>query len=122
MYSPENIAEDAMETANQFYEFLTSFPSELREILEKTRKGNLRIEHKNYVDEIVLEKVNRAANRLVMGIVTVGIYLASAIVLFAYSFYKGPYGEAILVLSLIGFIFAIIFTVGLMVGNWWSNR
>ncbi len=122
MYAPENIADDIFQNMTSFYEFMTSFPVELREILEKTRKGTLRLEHQNYVDELVVDKFNRAANRLVLGIVTTGIYLASAIVLFAYTFYEGPYSLAILILSLVGFITAILFTMSLLVGNWWSNR
>jgi ubiquinone biosynthesis protein len=122
MYSPENLAEDAFETAIQFKEFITSFPVELKEILEKTRKGNLKFDLHNSYDDLMMDKMTRAANRLVLGIVTTGIYLAAAIVMFAYTFYEGPYSLGLLILSLVGFVAAILFTMTLMVGNWWSNR
>ncbi len=122
MYSPQNLVEDGFGTLNEFSEFLSSFPVEVKEILEKTRKGNLKFDVTNYTDEIVVDKMTRAANRLVLGIVTLGIYLASAIVLLSYSFYEGPYASLILLLSLVGFGFAIFFTVTLMLSSWWSSR
>lgn len=124
MYSPENLAEDAWQNANDFYQFVTSFPTDVKEILEKTRKGQLKIEHKNSWDENTLDKVTRSVNRLVIAIVTLGIYLASGVVLLAYSLYKGSseIEFTMLILSLVGFGFAIFFTFSLIVSNWWSNR
>ncbi len=122
MYSPQNIVEDGFETATQFYEFVTSFPVEVREILEKTRKGSLRFEMINHTDETALDKFQKTANRLILGIVTMGIYLASAVVLLAYSLYEGPYSSFFLILSILGFAFAIFTTITLLFGAWWSNR
>ncbi len=122
MYSPQNISEEAFELLIRFRDFMTSFPVEVREILEKTRKGNLRVEMVNHVEEGAMDKVNKAINRMVVAVLTLGIYMASSLVLLAYTHYYGPYSLVFLILSAFGFICAITLTVGLMVSSWWSTR
>ncbi len=122
MYSPKNILDDALEIGTRFSEFITSFPVEVREILEKTRKGTLKLEMVNSLDELTMNKLTRTANRLILGIVTTGIYLTSAIILVAYAFYEGPYESFFFVLSMTGFIIAVVFTLMIIFNSWWSNR
>ncbi len=122
IYSPENLMEEFISTSGQFSSFLTSFPVEVKEILEKTRKGSLRVELMNLMDEYVVDKFNRAANRIVIAILTFGIYLAASITLVAYTQYHGPFDIVILILSIIGYVFATLFTVSLLIGSWWSTR
>ncbi|MGB1216792.1 MAG: ABC1 kinase family protein, partial [Saprospiraceae bacterium] len=122
IYSPENIIEEGWHLMSTFTDFVTSFPVEVRGIIEKTNKGSLRLEMMNLMDEVVVDKLNKAINRLVIAIVILGLYTSSGIITLAYSIYQGEYSWIILVLGIAGFVSAISLTFALLFSAWWSTR
>ncbi len=79
-FSQENISNEIYTNLSQITSFAASFPSEVRDILKKLRKGklNIQIEHQNY--DVPLHRLDRIANRMSLTLVIVALLISSAII------------------------------------------
>lgn len=118
-YSPENILEEVMGTTRQFGTFISGFPTDVKDILEKTRKGKIHFEIGHSGLEPYVNKLSRAISRLSMSIVIMGLLISASILTFAN---VGAQSNAIYYLSLTGYILAMVFTSMMFFASWWNNR
>jgi ubiquinone biosynthesis protein len=78
-YSPQNLGEDALNSGKSLVAFLADFPREVREILQKLRKGRLKLEMELTGYEPAISKLTQAFRYLSVSILIVGFLLASAL-------------------------------------------
>ncbi|MFK7905890.1 MAG: ABC1 kinase family protein [Chitinophagales bacterium] len=103
-YSPKNLASDAYMVFTSFVGLASNFPMEAREILKQMRKGKYqsRLEIEGFAH--FLQVFERLGNRLIIALLIVGIFIASAISMIAGSA-AGPISDyGIPYISLFGFI------------------
>lgn len=76
---PENLYSDLLHRFNNTQALLTSFPYELRAIMQATRKGKLHfeIEHQGY--GYLLKKMDQVTNRISLTLIIVAVLIASSI-------------------------------------------
>jgi ubiquinone biosynthesis protein len=102
-YSPKVLWEDFSFSMSQINALIFSMPMELKSILQKTRKGQLRFEVKHTGYDYLLERFNSMANRMIIGMVTSALFVASAIIMTADVSKDAMNIDGIPYLSLIGF-------------------
>lgn len=78
-YSPKNIWIDVNQRFTQVDAFLTSFPRDVREILDKTKKGKIHFEVELQGYGYLLKKMDSIANRMALTFLIVAFVIASAI-------------------------------------------
>jgi len=78
-FSTKNIINEVSYRSSQFASFWSSFPSEVKGILQKTRKGELHfeIEHQGY--GYLLKKLDSLTNRLALTFIIAALIIGSAI-------------------------------------------
>lgn len=117
-YSPKNLATDAYTVFTSFMSLASSFPIEAREILKQMRKGKhqSRMVLDNF--EGFLQSFDRIGNRLVIALLIIGIYIASAIGMTAGSMAGGLSSYGIPYISLFGFVLGSVLLLGLLWQMW----
>ena len=80
-YSVENIADEIFHRMTQMNAFIRSFPYEVNEILKNVREGKLKIEVEDWETKKLTQKIDLAANRLVLSFLISSLMIASAIIL-----------------------------------------
>ena len=82
-FSKENVTSEIYTNANKIMSFLSVLPTEMRDLLVKTRKGKLKfeIEHQNY--ERILNRLDRIANRMALTFIIVALLISSSIIMTA---------------------------------------
>ena len=78
-FSPENIASEASYRASSLYSFLSTFPTEVKQIIKKLRRGELEILTKHTGYEPLLQKLDFITNRLTITFLICALLLGSAI-------------------------------------------
>jgi ubiquinone biosynthesis protein len=78
-YSPENIWKDVNQRFTSINAFLTSFPKDVREILDQTRNGKIHFEVELQGYGYLLKKMDTIANRLAITFLSVAFIIGSAI-------------------------------------------
>ncbi|MCF8465155.1 MAG: AarF/ABC1/UbiB kinase family protein [Flavobacteriales bacterium] len=78
-YSPENIWKDVNQRFNSINAFLTSFPKDVREILDQTRNGKIHFEVELQGYGYLLKKMDTIANRMAITFLAVAFIIGSAI-------------------------------------------
>jgi ubiquinone biosynthesis protein len=78
-YSPENIWKDVNQRFTSINAFLTSFPKDVREILDQTRNGKIHFEVELQGYGYLLKKMDTIANRMAITFLTVAFIIGSAI-------------------------------------------
>jgi ubiquinone biosynthesis protein len=80
-YSLKEIGSDLLFSGSQFLSFLNKFPTELKYILKKIRKGELYYHVEYHGLEPLTKKLNSIANRLVLAILISTFVMASTFIL-----------------------------------------
>ena len=78
-YSIQNIWQDVNQRVTQINAFLTSFPKDVREILDKTKKGKIHFEVELQGYGYLLKKMDSIANRMAITFLIVAFIIGSAI-------------------------------------------
>ncbi len=78
-YSPENIWKDVNQRVTSINDFLTSFPKDVREILDQTRNGKIHFEVELQGYGYLLKKLDSIANRMAITFLIVAFIIGSAI-------------------------------------------
>jgi ubiquinone biosynthesis protein len=77
--SPKNVWHDVNARFNQLNSFLTSFPKDVKDILEKTKKGKIHFEVELQGYGYLLKKMDTIANRMVITFLIMAFIIGSAI-------------------------------------------
>ncbi|HRK28979.1 MAG TPA: AarF/ABC1/UbiB kinase family protein [Chitinophagales bacterium] len=116
-YSPLNLGTEAFSLTAKLLSFLNTFPTEVNDVLMRTRKGKLliQVEHRGY--EQALNRLDRTINRLILTLIIVALLISSSISLtilagsdisFMITQSGIPY------FSFMGFVFAAVLGIVLM--------
>ena len=111
-FSPIDIGNDLLHTGSQLLSFLNSFPSEVKYILTKIRKGELYYHVEYHGLEPLTKKLNSIANRLVISLLISTLIMASTLILIYTSDMVSFYGMP--VLSWIGYVLSAIMSLILL--------
>lgn len=119
-YSAKNLWKEFTFRGQSFYSFLSSFPYELKGILRKLRKGELKIEVEDPGRKTLLDKLDAVGNRLSLSLVTSALVMAAAIIMTADPGYGK--GEGIPKVSILLFVMASILGFFLLVSMFRSGK
>lgn len=116
---PRALARRGWRTLTSTLGLIANLPKDLRQILRSARRGKLQIQ----VDVIPLkqfgERLDRAASRLALSIVTAALIVGSAIVM---NIEQGAAKQSGLSLGMLGFIAAAVGGVWLLISIWRGGR
>ncbi|MDH5324918.1 MAG: AarF/UbiB family protein [Gammaproteobacteria bacterium] len=118
-YKPEQLAKRTWRHINNIADLLGDLPRDLRRLLQSARKGALQV----HVDITRLEQFGReldkAANRLTIGLVTSALIIGTSIVM---TVEGGPTMFGLPLFGFLGFLFSGIGGVWLLFSIWRSGR
>ena len=119
IYNPKHLIKELYDNLESFYVFANSFPIEVKRILEKIRRDELRVvlDHRSY--EPGVDKLSRSINRLGLGFIVVGLLIAASLVYHADpapdNYIGFPY------LSAVGYVLAAAMGTVWAVGAFWNR-
>lgn len=109
----------ASELPKEAVDFLSQFPEDLKEIVDKMKSGNFKIEFQHMGLEIMEESIEKSANRLSVAIIIAAILIGSALLLLAKT---PPLIFDIPILGLSGFIVALVMSFVLIISIFKKGR
>ena len=118
-YSPENLARRLQKSVFGSIRALTNLPEDLSRLLRSARRGRLELHIDVKSLQEVSSRLDRAASRLTLGIVTSALIIGSAIVL---NVDREPAVFGLPALGLAGFVGAVVGGLWLLVSIWRSGR
>ena len=110
-YSPKNIWQDVNQRITQISSFINSFPKDVREILNKTKKGKIHFEVELQGYGYLLKKMDSIANRMVLTLLICALLIGSAITMTVDWGDRMDYIEGMPSISVYGLWIAGFFTV-----------
>ena len=110
--NPEKIGYESSKSLRDFYDLLKMMPHELELILRRMRRGRMAIELQHRGLDKLRNDMDRSFNRLSFSLIIASLILASSLVMI---FNKGPMLFGFPVLGVLGFVFAGIMGVGLII-------
>lgn len=119
-YSPGALLRRGRRGVIDAVEFASSLPRELRRLLRSARRGRLHLQIEVTSLKAFGEQVDRAANRLTMGVVTAALVIGSSIVM--HSAGGGVSRRWLLALGALGFVGAAMIGVWIVLSIWRSGR
>lgn len=108
-----------LETARESRRLLQTAPGDLRAILAKVREGRLKIQFEHRGLERLVTDLDKASNRLAIGLIIAALILGSSWVTQAQG---GPLLWDVPAIGLVGFSLALILALGLLWAIWRSGR
>lgn len=118
-YHPRRIGRDVLATGIDALRLMRDVPGEIRDILEQTKEGRVRIEFEHRGLEPMLATYDRVSNRLSFAILLASLIIGSSLIVLAGV--PPKWGEIPLI-GLGGFVIAGIMAVRLLYLNWRSGR
>jgi ubiquinone biosynthesis protein len=118
-YTPAAIVERGWRVAGEALSLLASLPRDLSHLLRAARRGRLEIHIEVTNLRRVGNQLDRAANRLVVGIVVAALIIGSSLVL---TVRGGPTLLGLPFFGLLGFVSAVVGGVWLLLSIWKSSR
>jgi len=119
-YSPRALARRGRRTALDAMELLGDLPRELRRLLRTARRGRLHMEIEVTSLKAFGEQVDRAANRLTMGVITAALVVGSSIVMNSAG--GGVTSRWLQTLGVMGFVGAAVTGLWILLSIWRSGR
>ncbi|NOQ36174.1 MAG: ubiquinone biosynthesis protein UbiB [Methylococcaceae bacterium] len=118
-YKPEAVAKRGWRNLVSVVDLLNSLPKELHKLLRASRKGAIQVEvNVRHLNQLV-EKTDRAMNRLAMALVTSALIIATSIVM---SVKGGPEIMGLPAFGFLGYLFSTIAGFGLLISIWRSGH
>ena len=118
-YSPRKIAREIINFSELFYNFAISLPRELTVIIDKVKKGRLRIEFEHKGLEHLISELDKVSNRIAFSVIIAALIVGSSIVM---QTNKGPLLFGFPVFGFIGYIIAGIMGLWLAIAILRSGR
>ncbi len=119
-YSPRTLLKRGRRTALDAMELVGDLPRELRRLLRTARRGRLHMQVEVTSLKAFGEQVDRAANRLTMGVITAALVVGSSIVM--NSARGGVSSRWLLALGVLGFVGAGLIGLWILLSIWRSGR
>ena len=119
-YSPRTLLKRGRRTALDAMELVGDLPRELRRLLRTARRGRLHLQVEVTSLKAFGEQVDRAANRLTMGVITAALVVGSAIVMNSAG--GGVSSRWLLALGVLGFVGAGLIGLWILLSIWRSGR
>lgn len=114
-FSPKKMSQTALHSAVQLSRLITEFPEDAQDIIHKIKEGKLHIEFEHKGLEEFYKKMEITSNRLSVAIVLAALLVGSSIMVFANI---PPLVWNVPLLGLVGFIFAGIVSIRLVLSIW----
>lgn len=118
-YSPRALAKRGRIAALRTFDLLADLPRELRRLLRGAASGKLKTHIEVPALDSFGDQINKAANRLTVGMITAALIIGSSIVMYGQG---GSRVGGVSVLGLIGFICAFLGGVWILFAIWRSGR
>ncbi len=118
-YAPRALLKRGRRSLLGLVDFAGELPRDLRKLVQAARRGRLQLKVETTALQGFGEQVNRAANRLVMGIVTAALIIGSSIVMHSVG---GVSSRWLLALGVCGFIGAGFCGVWILFSIWRSGK
>jgi ubiquinone biosynthesis protein len=99
--SPRRLARDAYFSASEFALLARDLPTEIREIIEQIKLGEIKIEFEHMGLEPVLQKSDQVSNRIALAIVLAALTVGSALIVLSKT---PPMWKGVPLVGVIGFI------------------
>ena len=119
-YSPRALLKRGRRSAVDAMELAGDLPRELRRLLRTARRGRLHMQMEVTSLKAFGEQVDRAANRLTMGVITAALVVGSSIVM--HSAGGGVPSRWLLTLGVMGFVGAAVTGLWILLSIWRSGR
>ena len=119
-YSPRTLLKRGRRTALDAGELVGDLPRELRRLLRTARRGRLHLQVEVTSLKAFGEQVDRAANRLTMGVITAALVVGSSIVMNSAG--GGVSSRWLLALGVLGFVGAGLIGLWILLSIWRSGR
>jgi len=114
-YSWENIGQEIFHAALSLYTFTTNFPSELKYILQKVRKGQLNIQLEHHGYRPLLQTLNFNGSKFTLAFLISALLISSSIIMTAPLAAHLATSGGIPYLSMAGFIIAGFLSMVLLI-------
>ncbi|TWR41818.1 ubiquinone biosynthesis protein UbiB [Xanthomonas vasicola] len=118
-YAPRAIVRRGRRTVTGAIDLIGDLPRDLKRLLQAARRGKLQLQIETRALREFGEQVDRAANRLTMGIVTAALVIGSSIVMNSVG---GSASRWLLALGVGGFIGAALCGIWILFSIWRSRR
>ncbi len=118
-YAPGAMARRGWRTLNSTIDLLTGLPQELRQLLRSARRGKLQVQVEVLSLKHFGDRLDRAASRLAISIVTAALIVGSAIVM---SVEREPSLPGLPSFGLLGFIAAVISGIWVLFSIWRGGK
>ena len=102
-YSAKNIAKEIKKFAKALYNFTGSLPKDLNLILNKIKKGTLRVEFEHRGLESLIAQMDKVSNRITFSVIIAALIIGSSIIM---QTNKGPLFLGFPMLGIFGFLIA----------------
>jgi ubiquinone biosynthesis protein len=118
-YSPQSLAKRARRGLREMAEVMIGLPRDVARLFRQARRGSLRVDlDLKRLDHFGVQ-LNRAANRLTMGILTASLVVGSSIIM---TVEGGPKLFGLPLFGLLGFLVAFFNSLWILVGIWHSGK
>ncbi|MFW6134385.1 MAG: ABC1 kinase family protein [Elusimicrobiota bacterium] len=104
-YKPENLWLNLRLKGKDIYRLLSELPSNIRQIVNKLKSGQLEIEFKHEGLENLIHTIDRTSNRISFSLIIAALIVGSSLVI---QIEKGPTLMGISIFGLVGYLFASI--------------
>ncbi len=118
-YSPRKIAREIINFSELFYNFAISLPKELTVIIDKVKKGTLRIEFEHRGLEHLISEMDKVSNRIAFSVIIAALIVGSSIIM---QTNKGPLLFEFPIFGIIGYVIAGIMGLWLAIAILRSGR
>ena len=118
-YSPQSLAKRAQRGLQEMAEVMFGLPRDVARLFRQARRGRLRVDlDLKRLDHFGVQ-LNRAANRLTMGILTASLVVGSSIIM---TVEGGPELFGLPLFGLLGFLVAFFNSVWILIAIWHSGK
>jgi ubiquinone biosynthesis protein len=117
-YTPRALARRTRQSVNEALQLINALPFDLRKLVKQAQNGNLRLRLEVRGLKEVGDRIDRGAARLTLGLVTAALILGSSILMTAAG---GQLPVGLSVFAAIGFFFAVVGGMWIILSIWWGR-